>query len=87
MKTENSIRAFPLSLASEGDWVRVIGVDGGKNLLKRLITLGLVVGTEVEVLQRENKNGLILRCGETRIALGIGMTHKIRVEPMFTEPK
>jgi len=85
MKTENSIRAFPLSIAGEEEWVRVVGINGGKNLLKRLITIGLIVGTEIQVLQREKQAGLVVRCGETRVALGIGMAHKIIVEPVFTQ--
>lgn len=85
MKTENSIRAFPLSIASEEEWVRVVGINGGKNLLKRLITIGLIVGTEVQVLQREKHAGLIVRCGETRVALCIGIAHKIVVEPVVAQ--
>lgn len=86
MKTENSIRAFPLSIASEGEWVRIIGINSGKNLLKRLITIGLMVGTEIQISQREKQAGLIVRCGETRVALGLGMANKIIVEPILTQP-
>ncbi|MEN8217172.1 MAG: ferrous iron transport protein A [Pseudomonadota bacterium] len=52
MKTQNISQAFPLAMVSEGDWVKIDRVVGGKNLFKRLITMGLIEETELQVLQR-----------------------------------
>lgn len=69
---------FPLAMAREGERLRIHLLRGGKAMEMRLTTLGLNVGTELTVSQREGGNLVVLR-GETRIALGAGMAHKIMV--------
>jgi len=72
--------AFPLSMAEEGVQVRVIALHGGAGLDKRLTEMGLNVGGELTVVQRQGGGGLVVARGETRFALGGGMAHKILVE-------
>lgn len=81
MKTENGIQAYPLSLATDGEWVRIVSVSGGKNLTKRLTVMGMLDGTCIQMLQHKTNSGVVILCGETRLALGHGMAHKIIVEP------
>ena len=69
---------FPLAMASEGERVRIYLLRGGKGLEMRLTTLGLNVGGEVIVSQRQGGNLVVIR-GETRLALGAGMAQKIMV--------
>lgn len=69
---------FPLALAQEGEPLRIHRLRGGKNLEMRLTALGLNVGSELTVSQRSGGSLVVLR-GETRIALGAGMAHKIMV--------
>ena len=71
--------SFPLSLAGAGEWVRVEAVAGGKNLLKRLLALGISDGSELEIVQRQQGVGMVVRCANTRLALGHGMAHKVMV--------
>jgi ferrous iron transport protein A len=73
--------AFPLAMATVGERVRVAGIRGEKQLAKRLIDMGLSQQCEVAVLQRQPHGDLVLICGETRIALGSGMAHRILVTP------
>ncbi|MDD3529661.1 MAG: FeoA family protein [Gallionellaceae bacterium] len=70
---------FPLSLADEGARVRVVALRGGAGLDKRVTEMGLNVGCELVVRQRQG-GGLVVMRGETRFALGGGMAHKILVE-------
>ncbi|AKH20147.1 FeoA family protein [Sedimenticola thiotaurini] len=70
---------FPLAQAQEGERVRILRLRGGKGLDMRLTTLGLNVGSELTVSQRCGGNIVVLR-GETRLALGFGMSQKIVVE-------
>lgn len=72
--------AFPLSMAEEGVKVRVVALHGGAGLDKRLTEMGLNVGGELTVVQRQGGGGLVVARGETRFALGGGMAHKILVE-------
>jgi len=82
MKTENSVQAFPLGLAKEGERVKIVGIASGKSLAKRLTAMGLTDGTAIQVLQWQPHVGFVVRCGETRLAIGAGMAHKIMVEPV-----
>ncbi len=74
-------KSFPLAMASEGETVKVIAVTAGKFLVKRLIAMGIIEQTELQILQREQGNGLVVTRGETRLALGFGMANKIMVVP------
>lgn len=72
--------AFPLALAREGDQVRIVRLDGGQRLNMRLTEMGLNIGSEVLVSQRQGAQLVVIR-GETRLALGAGMAMKIHVIP------
>jgi len=74
----NKKASFPLALAQEGEQVRILLLRGGKGLEMRLTSLGLNMGSELTVSQREGGNLVVLR-GETRLALGAGMAQKIMV--------
>ncbi len=72
--------AYPLMMADEGARVRVVGLMGGAGLERRMTEMGLNVGAELMVRQRQG-GGLVVMRGETRFALGGGMAHKIMVAP------
>jgi ferrous iron transport protein A len=74
-------KGFALILADEGVRVRILEIHGGKGLILRLTELGLNVGSEIQVMQRQG-GGLLIARGETRIALGAGMASKILVTPL-----
>ena len=69
---------FPLMMADEGLRVRVVALKGGAGLDRRMTEMGLNVGAELIVRQRQG-GGLVIMRGETRFALGGGMAHKIMV--------
>ena len=76
MNTSN----FPLMMADEGARVRVVALNGGAGLDRRMTEMGLNVGAELVVRQRQG-GGLVVMRGDTRFALGGGMAHKIMVTP------
>ncbi|MDM8561681.1 FeoA family protein [Candidatus Parabeggiatoa sp. HSG14] len=82
MRNENIAQAFPLAMAGERDWVKIVGITGGKKLTKRLIAMGLIEDMTLQVLQRQKGMGLIVTCGETRLALNMGVANKMRVIPV-----
>lgn len=71
--------AFPLALAAAGEQVEVIALRGGEGLQRRLAAMGLHPGSRCEVVQNERPGGLVVRVGEARFGLGMGMVHKILV--------
>lgn len=75
---EAGTKPFPLTMAAEGERVRIQSLQGGKGLMLRLTELGLNQGAELRVVQRQGC-GLVVARGETRIALGGGMATKILV--------
>lgn len=72
--------AFPLSMADEGSRLRVVALRGGDGLARRMTELGLNVGSELTVRQRQGGGGMVVARGETRYAIGGGMAHKVWVE-------
>ncbi len=71
---------FPLMMADEGLRVRVVALKGGAGLDRRMTEMGLNVGAELVVRQRQG-GGMVVMRGETRFTLGGGMAHKIMVAP------
>ena len=65
-----------------GGRARIARVDGGRGLARRLLGLGLRVGSEVAVLHHRGR-GVVVASGDTRVALGGGIAGKLWVEPIF----
>lgn len=78
MSARTGEKTFPLAMAAEGMRVRIERLLGGKSLEMRLTSLGLNVGSELVVSLHQGGKLVVLR-GETRLALGAGMAHKIMV--------
>jgi len=74
-----SLHTMPLSMAAPGETVQVVEVVAGRGLNRRLIDMGLVPGTEVKVINSQGAGAVIVEVKGTRLALGHGMAHKIRV--------
>jgi ferrous iron transport protein A len=79
MSVDAAAIPFPLSLAGEGERVRIVALRAGRGLDQRLTEMGLHVGSEIHVRQRQPGGGLVVVWGETRLALGAGMAHRILV--------
>lgn len=77
MTIDTRPRAFPLSMTTENDTVSVVAVPSGE-LARRLCDLGLTVGAEITVRQRQGA-GLVVTRGGSRFAIGGGMAHRIFV--------
>jgi len=70
-------KTYPLSLSQLGTQVQVAAIKGGSNFMKRLLAMGISEGSALTVVQQGE--GLVVRCQDTRWALGHGMAHKILV--------
>lgn len=73
------VGAFPLLLASEGERVRVVAVGSGRGFNRKLSDLGLAVGSEVTVVRRDEEGAMVLARDEMRLALGMGIAHRVLV--------
>ena len=61
-------------------------IQGGRGLTRRLLGLGLRVGSAVTVLHHRGQ-GVVLSNGDTRVALGGGVTEKLWVRRSGAEGK
>ena len=77
---------LPLSRMNAGQTGHVLALRGGREFQQRIVSLGLRVGCEVEVLQKgggDDKDGpVVVRSGDTRLMVGHGMADKILVRPV-----
>ena len=71
--------ALPLPLADRGRVWRVSAVVGGESSRRRLAELGFVADTPVEVLQSNDRDMVVVRLGESRLAMASGMANQVRV--------
>lgn len=69
---------WPLALSKSGEKVVVRGVIGGMGIRRRLESMGLYPGEEVEVVSAQG-GPVILNVKGCRLGIGYGMAHKIMV--------
>jgi len=69
---------IPLAELPVGTLARLVEIRGGRQLARRLLALGLRIGSEIQVLHQRG-SGLVVLHGDTRVALGGGIVDKLRV--------
>ncbi len=70
-----------LDLIPAGTQARIAQILGGKRLARRLLGLGLRVGSEISVLQQRNR-GVVVASAGTRVALGGTVAEKLLMQPL-----
>jgi ferrous iron transport protein A len=60
-------------------------IQGGRHLIHRLLSLGLRVGSEIELTQRRG-GGVVVANAGSRVALGAGVAEKLLVERLPDAP-
>ncbi|NHV06584.1 MAG: ferrous iron transport protein A [Thaumarchaeota archaeon] len=68
-----------LSLVESGKVVKIISIDAGMGLARRLMEMGMFVGSTVTVVE-QSFGHVIVDVRGARFALGRGMANKIIVE-------
>lgn len=71
---------MPLSMISEGKRAVLKRITGGRQLRGRLAALGLLPGTELEVVQNSGSGPFVVAVKGSRIVIGRGMASRIEVE-------
>ncbi len=72
-------RILALSELAVGQRLRLVRVEGGQRLQRRLLALGLSIGREMELVQRRG-GGVVLASGGNRVALGEGVALRLFAE-------
>jgi len=71
-----------LAMASAGEKLRIVSLAGGRGMHQRLSSMGLSVGSEIEVIRKGVPGPFLVASGDTRLAIGAGIAHKIMVSPI-----
>jgi len=84
MQTAIADMSMDLLKAGLGERLRVVSLGEGKRCRRKLCSLGVRPGCELELVQCPKGRGecgcCIVACGKDRIAIGKGMAEKIMVE-------
>ncbi|MGC9067574.1 MAG: FeoA family protein [Thermoprotei archaeon] len=70
-----------LAEVEEGKKVKIMEILGGYGLVRRLLRIGLTVGIELFIVN--NQGPIIVKFGDSTIAIGRGMAKKILVEEVL----
>ncbi|NBC32295.1 MAG: hypothetical protein GVY13_06420 [Alphaproteobacteria bacterium] len=73
---------FPLPMANEGERLRVVGLRAGRAADRRLVEMGITVGSEITLVQGGGEGPLLIAVSDMRLGLGRGMAHKVLVAPI-----
>lgn len=78
----NGQQVEPLSTIGTGCRGTVAALTGGHAFHSRIVSMGLTVGSAIEVIQRSSglAGPTLIATGNTRLAVGHGMAEKIMVE-------
>jgi len=71
---------MPLSAIAEGTRTILRSIGGGRQMRGRLAALGLLPGTELEVIQNSGRGPFVVSVRGSRIVIGRGMAARIEVE-------
>lgn len=71
---------MPLTMVNEGNIAVLRSIDGGRQLRGRLAALGLLPGTELEVIQNSGHGPFVVSVKGSRIVIGRGMAARISVD-------
>ena len=55
-------------------------ITGGKEMLRKLMSLGIKTGSEIEILHHRGK-GVVVRSNGTRVAVGESIAQHVEVQP------
>ena len=73
------IVTFPISLANEGEMVRIHSSSHDSRIEEQLISMGININDEIMVVKKQPGGALMVQKNGNRFALGVGMAHKVHV--------
>lgn len=76
---------LPLSMVAVGDRVWIVQIKGGHRMVRRLMDVGIIQGSEVTVVSRTESGSVIVALQGCRIGLGAGMAHRVMVTTVQQE--
>jgi ferrous iron transport protein A len=76
---------MPLTMAAPGQPVQIVSVAAGQRAARRLAEMGLIPGSEIEIMQNQGCGPLLLAIRDTRLAIERGIAHKLLVQQVGSQ--
>lgn len=76
---KQNLPGFPLMFATEGELVTICGLRGGGMLQERLLSMGINIGDQIRIIQKQQQGAILIEVHGVRYTLGGGMQQKINV--------
>ena len=70
-----------LNQLASGHRAKLVKIEGGRRLARRLLSLGLRVGAELQILQKRGRSVVVASAG-TRVAIGSSIAEKMLMNRM-----
>jgi ferrous iron transport protein A len=80
---QSAFTPHSLAMLPAGSRARIVEIHGGRELVRKLLALGLRIGSEIRV-EHHRGRGLVVSAGAARVALGGGIVEKVMVVPLDT---
>jgi len=71
-----------LSDVKNGDKIKLESINGGVCMRNRLISMGLFIGSEMEVITSSGQGPIVISVQDSRLALGHNMARKMTVSSL-----
>ena len=71
-----------LSDSKSGDKVKLESINSGVCMRNRLISMGLFIGSEMEVITSSGQGPIVISVQDSRLALGHNMARKMTVSSL-----
>ncbi len=84
---KEQIQLMPLIMAKPGERLVIKEFSGGVSARMRLLSMGLRLGDEIEVITNNNQGQMAIAADFKRFVLGRGIAQKILVEPISRKQK
>ena len=71
-----------LSCAENGDIVKLESFNSGRRMRNRLLSMGLQIGSEIEIIQSSGQGPIVISVKDSRLAIGHNMANKMTVSTL-----
>lgn len=80
MTVTNNSPIVSLTFAPAGSPLIVASASGGLEFQRKIAALGIYPDEELEIVERHSQGALVINVKGTRLAIGHGMSRKIKVK-------
>jgi len=80
MTIVNNMPVVSLTFAPAGAKLIVVSTSGGREFERKIAALGIYADEELEIVERHSQGALVINVKGTRLAIGQGMSKKIKVK-------